>query len=276
MPLAGRYGAGSLWLLERISRRRYMTEWMLSQTMYPGRKAKGIVPESLVARRHNSSRSDSEKLDRLKSFTNPGLGRQDFLALFRSPSDHRIKHKVYPLRWDWHLRMFLYSMIPPTALYIFTVLVDYLMLNDDEIVKILDLEEIRRVNKAENLHWFYGLWGWWNFESKTKKDKTENQGQEETEIDNKKSTEESAGSSIIQRLERRLSIMEDQFKELYEELEMREKAWKMMNEQGKGEKGQQTDEESSRKSLPNTNSNSADEIVAAARQVSRSIARPMP
>lgn len=273
MSLAGRHGARSLWLLERISQRRYMTEWMLSQTMHSWRKAKGTIPETLVVRRYNSSRS--EKLDKLKSFANPGLGRQDFLALFRSPSDHRIKHKVYPLRWDWHLRMFLYALIPPTLLYIFTVFVDYFMLNDDEIVKILDLEEIRRANKSKNLHWFYGLWGWWNFGARTKDEKIENQGQDKTENDSEKRTEESAGSSIIQRLERRLSIMEKQFKELYEELEQREKVMMTMYEREKGE-GEQIDEKESQKDLSNTNENSADEIVAAARQVSRSIARPLP
>lgn len=256
-----------------FSQRQYTTKTTWSRIVESG-KARSMLPDVLVAKKNYSSQSD--KLDSWKSLSNPGLTREDFQALFQSASNRRLKHKVYPRRWDWHLRMFLYCLVPPISIYIFTVIVDYFLLNDDDIVEILDLTEVRRANQAAGYSWFYGLWGWWNFETPTEDGEKDEPGQEGQEIDSNKSAGEDTNPGITLRLERRLSIIEKQFKALYEELARRDEKLAAIMSQYEEGRELQIDEEADRGCSSGPKAKSADEIVAAAREVSHSMTRPSP
>lgn len=73
----------------------------------------------------------------------PGVRYQDFKNIFQETKVHN--RKEYPIRWDWHLRMFLYSLVPAGLLWLFTVYVDYFLASDPEIQDLLkDNREIQR------------------------------------------------------------------------------------------------------------------------------------
>lgn len=270
MSFVARQSAGRLWLLEHLPHGRCTTNRILARKAHLG-KNREITAEKPSPEKNDSS--SSGKQSRLESLPNPGLSRGDFMKLFQRSHGGRLKHKVYPFRWDWHLRMFLYSMGPPVALYIFSVVVDNLMLNDDEIVRIMELEEIREASRSQGrFHWMSGLWGWWHYDPIFRADKAN----EPNQNDEEKSDEKSSSSSIMQRLELRLAKIEKQFSELYADLDRRDEELERRMAQRKKELELQANGKDSQNHRNSPKEKSADEIIAAARQLSRSIARPSP
>lgn len=91
--------------------------------------------ESSAAFKRRSKESEDRIQQRFQERTNPGLGIEDFQALFRKPTQE--KRKLYPFRWDWHLRMFLLTLVPPGTLWFFTEYVDRYIATDPDVIRVM-------------------------------------------------------------------------------------------------------------------------------------------
>lgn len=76
----------------------------------------------------------------------PGLRIKDFKSLF--VQEENMGRKIYPLRWDWHLRMLLISCTPAFLIWILTLFVDYFLATDPEVVELF--RDFRDVDKEIN------------------------------------------------------------------------------------------------------------------------------
>lgn len=111
----------------------------LRQYNYQAR-SKGIGQGPSIKACHDTARmysggSGTQRKGKFKEMPNPGLKLDDFRDLFRKPNLQ--KRKLYPFRWDWHLRMFLISLLPPCAILVFTEFIDRYMATDPDIVQIM-------------------------------------------------------------------------------------------------------------------------------------------